>query len=843
MFLKNYQIKVVSALKQFYQAARETKSGFSAARQALPENLRYTLNWVEPVFAKIQKEYKDKCSNGLKEWYPRIVLKVPTGGGKTLLAVEAIREYHNLFAQQRTGLIVWIVPTETIYAQTVRRLRDKSNYLRQLLDQCSGNKTLILEKGQRLTTQDIEENLVVLFVMIQSISRVNGKEALKVFQDSGGYESFFPADNRNDLHAELLRRFPNLDHIAPIESAFPLIKTSLGNAIRVSRPFIIIDEIHKVFSDTACHTIDNLNPECVLGLSATPKVDMNVVVSITGLELKDEDMVKLDMHILPPAGRKENDWKAMVKEIKNHRENLEKKAKAFQRGSGIYIRPIALIQVEATGKDQLGKGRVHSLHVKEYLSDLEVNPDEIAIKTSAQNDIEDKNLFASDCPVRYIITKEALREGWDCSFAYILGIIPNVNSDTSITQLIGRILRQPNARKTGVKELDESYVYYAKGDTRQMIERVDAGFKNEGLEDLMSKVRIKERGEEGRTKTVKVKKEFKKYSGAFYLPVWLMAGDGDGQKRRFSYDIDIKAHLDFSGSKPSDEQIKKIIDSLSDETKERKGFAITLDKSGHMASRMETSVMSEDGQISVDYLTRRYSELIENPFFARTTAVRHIELIRSAIGKEKLREHFSYIASMLHGFLHDEKTRQEEESFLRALRDRKLVLAVSDDKEIGYQIPQTDTIAVDRTPNYFKYYLFEDVEISTMNRLELRVGNILDNQEKILWWFRNRVGKQWYAIQGWQQYKIRPDFVAARKADDGKLELIYIIESKGEHLIGNANTEYKKAVLNLMTEQHKTKRIERYQTKQLNMFQVNEKAEFYFAEENKEEETIKKLFK
>ena len=357
MFLKKYQIKVVNALKQFYQAARETKTGFSAARKALPENLRYTLNWVEPVFAKIQKEYKDKCSNGLKDWYPRIVMKVPTGGGKTLLAVEAIREYQNLFAQKRTGLVVWIVPTETIYTQTVRRLRDKSNYLRQLLDQCSGNKTLILEKGQRLTIQDIEENLVILFVMIQSISRVNGKEALKVFQDSGGYESFFPADNRNDLHAELLRQFPNLDHISPVESALPLIKTSLGNAIRVSRPFIIIDEIHKVFSDTARHTIDNLNPECVLGLSATPKTDMNVVVSITGLELKDEDMVKLDMHILPPASRKENDWKAMLKEIKNHRENLEKKAKAFHRGSGIYIRPIALLQVEATGKDQRGKGQ------------------------------------------------------------------------------------------------------------------------------------------------------------------------------------------------------------------------------------------------------------------------------------------------------------------------------------------------------------------------------------------------------------------------------------------------------------------------------------------------------
>ena len=843
MFLKKYQIKVVNALKQFYQAARETKTGFSAARKALPENLRYTLNWVEPVFTKIQKEYKDKCSNGLKDWYPRIVLKVPTGGGKTLLAVEAIREYQNLFAQRRTGLVVWIVPTETIYAQTVRRLRDKSNYLRQLLDQCSGNKTLILEKGQRLTTQDIEENLVILFVMIQSISRINGKEALKVFQDSGGYESFFPADNRNDLHAELLRQFPNLDHISPVESALPLIKTSLGNAIRVSQPFIIIDEIHKVFSETARNTIDNLNPECVLGLSATPKTDMNVVVSITGLELKDEDMVKLDMHILPPASRKENDWKAMTKEIKNHRERIEKKAKAFHRGSGIYIRPIALLQVEATGKDQRGKGRVHSLDVKEYLADLGVNPDEIAIKTSAQNDIEDVNLFASDCPFRYIITKEALREGWDCSFAYVLGIIPNVNSNTSITQLIGRILRQPNAKKTEVKELDESYIYYAKGDTRQMIERVDAGFKNEGLEDLMSKVRIKDRGEDSRTKPVKIRKEFKKYAGAFYLPVWLMTDNGERTKRRFSYDMDIKAHLNFAGFKPNDAQIKKIIDSLSDETRDRKGFAITLDEKSHMKSIVETSSTNEDGQISVDYLTRRYSELIENPFFARKTAIRDIELLTDKIGREKLQEHFSYIASMLYGFLLEEKTRQEEEIFLKALRERKLLLAVSDDKDIGYQVPQTDNITIDRMPNIFRYYLFDDVELSAMNSLERTVGQVLDNQEKILWWFRNKIGKQWYAIQGWQRYKIRPDFVAAKKTDDGKLDLVYIIESKGEHLLGNADSLYKKSVLDLMSDQHRNKNIVRYQTKQLDMFTVNEHIACYFVEENKEEESVRKIFK
>ena len=130
-----------------------------------------------------------------------------------------------------------------------------------------------------------------------------------------------------------------------------------------------------------------------------------------------------------------------------------------------------------------------------------------------------------------------------------------------------------------------------------------------------------------------------------------------------------------------------------------------------------------------------------------------------------------------------------------------------------------------------------------MNSLERTVGQILDNQEKILWWFRNRIGKQWYAIQGWQRYKIRPDFVAAKKTDDGKLELVYIIESKGEHLLGNADSEYKKSVLDLMTEQHRTDRIARYQTKQIDLFQVNEKVECYFVEENKEDESLRKIFK
>jgi type III restriction enzyme len=846
IFLKDYQDKVVRELENFFSTAYTKKADIARALQSVPENLRSTLanvDWVEQTFNQMMKPYHDKCSNGLNAHYPRIVLKVPTGGGKTLLAVEAIRAYHNLFAKKRTGLVVWIVPTETIYSQTVEKLRDKSHHLRQLLDQCSGNRTVILEKGQRLTTHDIENNLVVLFVMIQSISRANNKEALKVFQDSGGYESFFPADNRYDLHSELLRQFPNLDFISALGTTAPLIKTSLGNAVRISRPFIIIDEIHKVFSDTARKTIDTLNPEMVLGLSATPKKEMNILIAITGLQLKDADMVKLDMHIFPPASKQKNDWQAMVREIKGHREKLEQKANTHQKKTGIYIRPIALIQVEQTGKDQRGKGRVHSLDIKEYLINLKVNLDEIAIKTSSQNDIEDVNLFSPDCPVRFIITKEALREGWDCSFAYILGVIPNVNSDTSITQLIGRILRQPNAKKTGVAELDESYVYYAKGDTRQMIERVSDGFRNEGLEDLVTKIQIQNNEQVNPIKTVRVKKEFgKKYSNAFYLPVWVMVDEKE-RKRRFSYDMDIKSALPLGEFLPSKEQIERIKESLSDENKEKTAYIFTLDEESKVKVVGESVDVLEDEHINIEYLTRRYAEIIQNPFLARRCAERHVDLLKKKIGTERVEEHFGHISAMLYEFLSEEKQKQEEKIFLSLLTKGKLVLAVSDDEELRFHIPQTDIITVGREPNTYEYYLFDDVELSSMNSLERKVGDTLDKQEKILWWFRNKVGKNWYSIQGWQQYRIRPDFIAAKKAEGGKLELLYILESKGEHLTGNADTVYKQKVMELMTSQTRKGNVQYQQSEMFKGIKVGEKAEFYIVEQSQEEEEIKKLFK
>ncbi len=845
MFLKKYQIKVVDELKKFYELAYKNKSELESAIKTLPEGLRHTVantNWVENSFLSLAKNCVDKPKNGLNKFYPRFVIKIPTGGGKTLIAVEAIREYQNLFAHRKTGLVVWIVPSETIYSQTIKKLRDKGNPLRQLLDQASGNRTIILEKGQKLNTTDLTENLVILFIMIQSISRSNAKEALKVFEDSGGYEGFFPEDNRYDLHDVLIKQFPNLDKVSDAQSAFPQIRTSLGNAIRVSSPLIIIDEIHKVFSQQAKQTIDNLNPELVLGLSATPKPEMNKLVTITGLELKEEDMVKLDLHILPPVTTSADGWKNMLKEIKRHRDKLEKEAKKYDANTGIYIRPIALLQVEATGKDQRGRVRVHSLDVKEYLIDIGIPEHEIAIKTSSQNDIEDVDLLSRTTEYRYLITKEALREGWDCPFAYILGIIPNVGSNTGVTQLVGRILRQPYARKTNIKTLDESYVYYFRGDTRAMLDQVTAGFRNEGLEDLVRNVKAESNPEINQTKKVKIKSGYKKYSNSFYLPVWLFVSD-EKNKRRFSYHLDIKSNLDFNKFKITDTEMQEIKNSLSKESSERRGYAINLDKTSKTTHTEELEEVFIRDELNISYFTRRINELVDNPFMSRLLANNITAQLKKLISKNELNEHFSFIVSRICSLIEIFIATEEQNIFKKYLLDQKLILAVSDDKNLGYKIPESQEIIDNSTGFKYKYYLFEDVELVTMNSLEKKVGDILEKQEKILWWFRNKFHKENYSIQGWKENAVWPDFVAAKKKDDGNIDLIYIIESKGEHLIGNPGTLYKNSLLEIMTRQKQSNGITKYQQLKLPFGEIHDNFEFYLIEQDQEESKLRHLLK
>jgi type III restriction enzyme len=481
------------------------------------------------------------------------------------------------------------------------------------------------------------------------------------------------------------------------------------------------------------------------------------------------------------------------------------------------------------------------MDVKEYLIELGVNADNIAIKSSSQNDIEDLNLLSKEVEIRYIITKEALKEGWDNPFAYILGVIPNAQSSSSMTQLVGRILRQPYVKKTGIPTLDESYVYFCKGDVSEVLKHVESGLKAEGLEDIVGNVSVggEEHDAPKPKKTVKIKQDFTDKEEQFYLPVWLMMHK-DNVQRRFNYSRDIKEKLDFESIVLCKSQIDKIKDSLSDENQERDAYIITITDEENVDHKKKGMIVACEGNISYSYITRRFTEVIENPFLARRKAYEFLKDLIITLGEDIVTKHFSYIVSQLVKELVKIKAIQEKEQFDVMFKKKELCLAIIDHETVGCRIPDSDNIEVSRLVNPYNNYLYEDLDLSSLNTLERKVGDIVDKQNSVLWWVRNKVAKEWYAIQGWKKNKIRPDFIVAKKSDDDELEIVYIIESKGEQLSGNKDTAYKKEVFDVMTEIHKTGDLRIIKTRLVNL---NEHTEAYLVEQGDEESDIRKLMR
>ncbi len=402
---------------------------------------------------------------------------------------------------------------------------------------------------------------------------------------------------------------------------------------------------------------------------------------------------------------------------------------------------------------------------------------------------------------------------------------------------MGRILRQPNAKKTGNKLLDESYVYYSQGSSQNILIQISYGFEKEGLEDLKGNINIIGGANQFQPKKVKIQNKFKRYSYSFFLPVWIFVKN-DKEKRRFNYSVDIKSKLDFINFDLSKDQFNKIKSSLSKETKERKVLIVSLNDESHMMARGETESIENRDKINVNYLSRRLAEIVDNPFVARDISEKFLNLFRKNISELELSEHFGYIISELLKIIIDSKSDREEKIFKKYLDQKKLELVISDRND-GFKIPESFSMRPNNNIFNYEHYLFDDFEIDSLNTLEKDVAELLENQEKILWWFRNRESKDWYSIQGWKENKIHPDFVAAKKSNKGKLEIVYVLESKGDYLEGNLDTNYKRKVLDILNNSKKNI----YKQGKFDFDQFNDKIEYYVVPEKEKDQKIKELYK
>jgi type III restriction enzyme len=672
----------------------------------------------------------------------------------------------------------------------------------------SAGKTLILEKMDGFTPQDMDEHLGVLLLMLPSASRAN-KEALRMFKDAGAFQAFFPPEEDKDGHAALLKRVKNLETFEGDDAYWGRqVKTSLGNTIRVLEPLIVLDEGHKAYSQQAQDTLRNLNPCMIVELTATPPKEANKLVVISGEELHKEEMIKLDLHVVNKAS---TNWRDTMRAAMARRDELEAKAHDYEANTNVYIRPICLVQVERTGKEQRDGKLIHAEDVREYLIGQGVQKDWIAVKSSETDEIKDYEdvggLMVRDCPVRYIITKQALQEGWDCSFAYVLTILSNPHSKTAMTQLVGRILRQPYARKTRVPALDESYVFCFQ--RTKLLDEVREGFKREGLEEIAGRI-VKDAAdlEPVELREVGPRREYKAAAGNMVLPAFVLRDGKDW--RLVSYEADVLSRVRWDEADVS--PLYEMELSLAEERDVELRTGLEVELTGFARRVREEIAAGGMAQFDFAYAAGHLLDVVPNPWIGYEFVERvFTKLLAKWKGKETVvANNLVFILEELRRRLEAERDRLAESAFNEMLDNDQMRFMVVV-RDLGmHRIPKKLEVAksvVKATRldgDQFEMNLFDPVPADAMNSLEREVASFLDEQSQLYFWYRN-IPRSGYYVQGWQKSRIYADFIfTTRGGDRSGFRKVFVLETKGLHL-KNENTAYKQSVFALCNNHAKKK--------------------------------------
>jgi type III restriction enzyme len=423
--LKTYQDRLIDSLRNFFrQCSKDGRP--EAAFQA-----------VQETRGRVPVPYIPVVAAGMTGGMPYVCLRVPTGGGKTLIACHATGIAMDELLQSERAVVLWLVLSNAILDQTANALRNPRHPYRRALElSCGSVEVLTIEEALRLSLAAVMGQTVVIVATIQSF-RVEDTTGRKVYDQNG-------------MLAEHLLNLPpsRIPDMLPGADGKP--KPSLVNVLRLHRPIVIVDEAHNARTDLSFATLGNVLPSCIIEFTATPARKgnpSNVLDSASAAELKSADMIKLPLRVITrhPSQRDQ-----LMAEAITLRADLEKLAGAEGQETGEYIRPILLFQAERVDACEPLRDRL--------VSEFGISRDHVKISVGRLDELKDiEDISAPACPVRFIITVERLREGWDCPFAYVLCSLKTTRSATAIEQIVGRVLRLPKARPKRHPDLNCAY--------------------------------------------------------------------------------------------------------------------------------------------------------------------------------------------------------------------------------------------------------------------------------------------------------------------------------------------------------------------------------------------------
>lgn len=448
MELKTYQKKVMQNLSAYMETVNNSAGLQSAWRNYwAAQDIAVGMGGV-PAY------------NNAIDGVPHICMKVPTGGGKTFMACASIKRIFDAMPLDKPRVVVWLVPSDPILVQTIKTLSDVNHPYRQRLDADFAGRVGIYTKemllnGQNFSPDTVKEMLTVCILSYGSL-RIDSrkKDVRKVYQENGNLFRFAEYFKDDDI---LLADTPD---------------TALIQVLRHLSPVTVVDESHNAGSDLSIEMLNNLNPSLVLDLTATPRKNSNIISYVDARELKKENMVKLPVVVYNRTKRQ-----SVIQDAIQLRGSIERQAIAEEQAGGKYIRPIVLFQAQPNTSEESGTFD----KIKTMLIDMGIPAEQIAVKTSKVDDLSKTNLMNRDCPIRYIITVNALKEGWDCPFAYILASLANKTSQVDVEQILGRILRQPYTKQHTAPLLNTSYVLTCSNDFHNTLDNIVKGLNKAGF--------------------------------------------------------------------------------------------------------------------------------------------------------------------------------------------------------------------------------------------------------------------------------------------------------------------------------------------------------------------------
>ncbi len=465
--LKDYQEWALDALREYFQECSRTNdadtSFYAVTKNIVGQGIPY--NPVEEL-------------PGL----PYVCLRIPTGGGKTIVACHSIGVAAGELVQTETPVVLWLVPSNAILGQTIQALRDRNHPYRQAVESTVGAVN-ILDVGAALYVKRAQlDGEATIIVTTMQAFRVEDTVGRRVYRDSGDL-----MDNFSGLPPHITESLEkgeggNIIH-------------SLANVLRLRRPVVIVDEAHNSRTGLSFETLARFNPSCIIEFTATPaRKDhaSNILYSASAADLKSAQMIKMPIRL-----ETRPDWKELLSDAIHCRDGLEKTASMEQQQTGEYIRPVMLIQAQPQRK---GRETLSVDVVKQCLiTDHKVPAEHIAIATGATKELEGIDILQANVPIRYVITIAALREGWDCPFAYVLCSVAESRSATAVEQILGRVMRLPKAAWKNHEELNVGYAFATSANFSEVANTltdalVKSGFERQEAKDLIVQNKIEPQG-------------------------------------------------------------------------------------------------------------------------------------------------------------------------------------------------------------------------------------------------------------------------------------------------------------------------------------------------------------